>query len=258
MAPTHFGLRNQRGSCWVNATLQALFRIPELQDRFDNDKADPKNVIEQCIQEIWASRGDEGLNDFYQSVKTSLMPAGEGIGDSHELLEFLCDKLPVLDKLCRFKVANTVKCNTCEYNDTKMDSMIEFSIAPRTKKQSVSETIVDAATPFVLGDWTCEKCKNKGCTKQFLVGTFPQLLVFHMTTVNTSVSYTPILVLNGLKYALFAVVCFNGGHWWTYGRDLPPGNDWFTFDDKNVQSHGPQQFPLTENMRLLMYSRLNE
>jgi ubiquitin C-terminal hydrolase len=136
--------------------------------------------------------------------------------------------------------------------------MIEFSIAPRTKKQSVSETIVDAATPFVLGDWTCEKCKNKGCTKQFLVGTFPQLLVFHMTTVNTSVSYTPILVLNGLKYALFAVVCFNGGHWWTYGRDLPPGNDWFTFDDKNVQSHGPQQFPLTENMRLLMYSRLNE
>jgi ubiquitin C-terminal hydrolase len=164
----------------------------------------------------------------------------------------------VLDKLCRFKVANTIKCNSCEYSDTKMDSMIEFSIAPRTKKQSVSETIVDAATPFVLGDWTCEKCKNKGCTKQFLVGTFPQLLVFHMTTVNTSVSYTPILVLNGLKYALFAVVCFNGGHWWTYGRDLPPGNDWFTFDDKNVQSHGPQQFPLTENMRLLMYSRLNE
>jgi uncharacterized UBP type Zn finger protein len=30
-----FGLKNTRGSCWVNATLQALFRIPQVQKRYD-------------------------------------------------------------------------------------------------------------------------------------------------------------------------------------------------------------------------------
>jgi ubiquitin C-terminal hydrolase len=253
-----FGLRNQRGSCWVNATLQSIFRIPELQDRFNKDDADSRNAIEVCLQEIWASNGEEGLNDFYECVKTSLMPAGEGIGDSHELLQLLCDKIPLLDKLCRFKVAHSIKCNNpnCTYKETRMDSMTEFSIAPQIRKQSVSETIVEASKPFVISSWKCEKCSQLGCTKQFLVGNFPQVLVFHMTSVDASVSYTPVLVMNGIKYALFSVVCFSGGHWWAYGRNLPPGNDWHTLDDRNVRNHGPMQFPVSDHMRLLMYSRI--
>jgi ubiquitin C-terminal hydrolase len=35
-----FGLRNKNGSCWINAALQSVFRIPDLQDRFDEDKQD--------------------------------------------------------------------------------------------------------------------------------------------------------------------------------------------------------------------------
>jgi ubiquitin C-terminal hydrolase len=253
-----FGLRNQRGSCWVNATLQSIFRIPELQERFNNDEADSNNAVEQCVQEIWGSKGEEGLKSLYACVKTSNMPAGEGIGDSHELLEFLCDKIPTLDKLCRFKVANIIKCNNCSYKDVKVDSMIEFSIAPTHAKQTVPDTMVAAAQPFVIDDWTCEKCKKKGCTKQFLVSTFPTVLVFHMTSMNTSVSYAAITIINGIKYALFAVVCYDGGHWWTYGRDLPPGHPWFELNDTHVRNHGPNSFPLSDSMRLLFYYRLNE
>jgi ubiquitin C-terminal hydrolase len=255
---TTFGLRNQRGSCWVNATLQALFRLPEVQDRYENDNADENNPVDLSLQEIWCSRGDEGLKALYECVKTALMPAGEGIGDSHELLEFLCDKLPFLDKLCRFKMSHQVKCSNCDYSDLRTDSLIEFSVTPTAKKQGLISCIGQSVQPVSIPDWTCEKCKGKGCTKQLLMATFPDVFVFHCTTLNTSVSYSPLLNINANRYALSSVVCFNGGHWWAYGRPQPPGSSWVEFDDQRVQDHGPNNFPLSDTMRLLFYYRLKE
>jgi ubiquitin C-terminal hydrolase len=252
-----FGLRNQRGSCWVNAALQAVFRIPDLQQRFQDGKHDTTNPVEVCLHTIWSSSGAMGLKDFYACVNTTLMPAGEGIGDSHELLEFLCDKVPMLDKLFRFSVENRLKCNNCSYTDGKRESMIEFPIVPSQPKESVASAIVAAAQPYPIPDWSCEKCKGKGCTKQFLLAGFPKILTFHVTSLKSTVTYSSILSLNKVEYALFAVVCYDGGHWWTYGRDMPPGKTWVTYNDDHVRTHGPQQFPMADTMRLLMYYRLN-
>ena len=252
-----FGLRNQKGSCWVNAALQAVFRIPDLQQRFQDGKHDTTNPVEVCLHTIWSSSGAMGLKDFYACVNTTLMPAGEGIGDSHELLEFLCDKIPMLDKMFRFSVENRLKCSNCPYTDGKRESMIEFPIVPSKPKETVVDAIVAAAQPHTIPDWTCEKCKGKGCTKQFLLAGFPRILAFHVTSLRSTVTYSSILTLNKIDYALFAVVCYDGGHWWTYGRDMPPGKTWVTYNDDRVHSHGPQQFPMADTMRLLMYYRLN-
>lgn len=254
-----FGLRNKSGSCWINAALQAIFRIPDLQSRFLEGEEDDKNTVEICLAEIWGSKGDEGLKALYECIKVSPhMPAGEGIGDSHELIEFLCDKVPFLDKLMRFKVANVITCANCGHSESKSDTMNEFSIAPSTRKQTVSDAIGEAVRPLSIPDWTCDKCTKKGCRKQLLLAEFPQILVFHQTSLRTTVSYTPVLVLNKIKYALFAVVCFTGGHWFTWGRNLPPGQPWYRLDDMTVQMFDPKAFPLADNMRLLMYYRINE
>jgi ubiquitin C-terminal hydrolase len=256
---TIFGLRNKNGSCWINAALQAVFRIPELQTRFDDGEEERDNVVETCLSEIWGSRGDEGLKPFYECVKVSPhMPAGESIGDSHELIEFLCDKVPFLDKLLRFKVANSIQCDHCDYKDLRPDTLTEFSITPTSKKQTVSDAIGETVKPHAIPDWVCEKCKAKGCHKQLLLSGFPQVMMFHQTSVGTTVTYTPILVLNKIKYALFAVVCFTGGHWFTWGRNLPPGQNWVRFDDDNVRTYAPNFMPHDDRMRLLMYYRINE
>jgi ubiquitin C-terminal hydrolase len=256
---TIFGLRNKNGSCWINAALQAVLRIPDLQERYSDGGEDGKNPVEMCVAEIWGSRGDEGLKPLYECVKVSPhMPAGEGIGDSHELIEFLCDKIPFLDKLMRFKVANVIKCDHCAYTESKPDTMNEFSIAPTTRKQSVSDAIAEAVRPVHIQDWKCDKCNSKGCHKQLLLAEFPQVLVFHQTSIGTTAAYTPMLVLNKQKYALFAVVCFTGGHWFTWGRNLPPGQPWYRLDDMTVTKYDPKAFPLADNMRLLMYYRINE
>jgi ubiquitin C-terminal hydrolase len=253
-----FGLRNKNGSCWINAAVQAVFRIPDLQARFNENEEDDKNPVETTLAEIWGSKGEEGLKDFYECVRTTHMPAGEGIGDSHELIEFLCDKIPFLDKLMRFKVVNRIQCSHCDYADNRQDSLTEFSIAPSQKKQTVSDAIGEAVRPTTIADWTCEKCKQKGCTKQLLLAEFPKVMVFHQVSMGTSAAYTPVLVVNKIRYALLSVVCFTGGHWFTWGRNMPPGQSWYRLDDSHIQSYSGTFFPLADNMRLLVYYRLNE
>ena len=253
-----FGLRNKNGSCWINAAIQAVLRIPELQARFSEGEEDTKNPVETTLSEIWGSKGEEGLKDFYECVRTTHMPAGEGIGDSHELIEFLCDKIPFLDKLTRFKVVHRIQCSHCDYVDSRPDSLNEFSISPSQKKQTVSDAIGEAVRPSVIPDWTCDTCKGKGCTKQLLLAEFPKVMVFHQVSVGTSAAYTPILVVNKIRYALLSVVCFTGGHWFTWGRNMPPGQPWYRLDDSHIQSYAGNFFPLADNMRLLVYYRLNE
>lgn len=260
---TTFGLRNQRGSCWVNAALQSLFRIPDVQQRFNDGEEDDKNPIEVCFSEIWSSRGEEGLKDFYQAVRTTNLPAGEDIGDSHELIEHLCDKIPFLDKLFRFRVVHRIQCRNpeCEYVENRKDTMIEFSIVSDEKGQTVSSCIANAVKPVSIDGWRCDKCKKAdGCTKQLLLADFPQVMMIHNTHEkrHNNIQYSPVITVNKTKYALIAVVCYTGGHWMTWGRDLPPGKPWFKFDDTHVQSYDGKHFPLVDTMRLLMYYRINE
>lgn len=252
-----FGLRNKNGSCWINAALQAIFRIPEVQQRLNDDQTE--TPVEECLAEIWASRGDEGLKALFECIKvSSQLPAGEGIGDSHELIEFLCDKIPFLDKLMRFKVVNKITCKHCPFTVHQNDTFTEFSIAPNHAKQTVADAIAEAVKPVTIDDWKCDDCSNRGCTKQLFITEFPDVLMFHQTSMNTTTSYTPVIVMNNIRYALFSIVCFAGKHWFTWGRDLPPGKPWYRFDDQHVQSHSATFMPHDDRMRLLMYYRLKE
>ena len=250
-----FGLTNTGGSCWVNATLQALFRIPAAQDRYGNLNAED-TPVDLALQRVYTSQGSLGLSQLYEAIRTEDMPAGRGIGDSHELLMALCDKLPWLDKMLRFEFGTRITCLNCDYSNLVRESVLEFPLSSKGHLQSISDAIQAAVVPFQDPDWKCEACKESGCSQQHLLGTFPEILVFHRRNLEHSIDYCSVLVLNRVRYALFAVVCFNGGHWWTYGRDLPPGKPWHTFDDTHVKQHDPKHFPVAGTMRLLLYARM--
>jgi len=253
-----FGLQNFRGSCWVNACLQGIFRIPEVQQRYSSGIFDSGNALDECLCTIWKSQGKDGLKDFFQAVKTIHMPAGAGIGDSHELLQHLCDRLPYLDILCRFKVADSVQCISCNAKSVREDSVIEFDITTTKPDTPILNCIQDVVAPTKINEWKCEKCSKLGCTKNYLIGSFPRVMVFHVRSINGSVGYSSILVLNSKQYALIGIVCYNGAHWWTYGRNLPPGSSWCKLDDQHIQNFGPKQFPVSNAMRMLIYYRLEE
>lgn len=251
-----FGLQNFRGSCWVNSCLQALFRIPDVQQRYSSNLFE--NRIEKELCTIWNSKGKEGLKDFFDNIRTESLPAGQDIGDSHELFQYLCDKLPYLDKLCRFRIADSIQCDSCKNKALKEDSVIEFSISAEKDGVSVSSCIADTVLPQKIPEWKCDHCGKLGCTKQQLIGTFPDVMVFHLVNTENAVEYSSVLVMNKHKYQLLSVVCYNGSHWWTYGRNIFQNSDWFTLNDDHVENHGYKQFPLSPKMRFLIYYRLNE
>jgi len=251
-----FGLKNFSGSCWVNTCLQGIFRIPEVQERYNNGSFDKDNVIDESLSKIWKSKGEDGLKDFFSAVRTCVMPAGDGIGDTHELNVYLCDKMPFLDELMRFKIADSVTCINCGDKQLKEDSVVEFSISSEERNKPMIDCITEAVKEHILEDWNCEKCNKKGCKKQQLIGSFPKVMVFHVVSNNGSIDYSSILALNKRQYALISVSCFSGGHWWGYGRNIPPGSSWYTLNDRQVQEHGPKQFPVSNKMKILIYYRL--
>jgi uncharacterized UBP type Zn finger protein len=337
-----FGLQNFRGSCWVNTAIQAVLRIPEIQKRYDDEDFEKENLIDECLHKIWTTKGKEGLKEFFDSVRTVVMPAGNGIGDAHELFVYLCDKLPFLDKLTRFKIADSVQCISwmnvtiqsvlsipeveeryakkdfkkenvvdgclhkfwktdgdeglkelvqcirkdevsaedarsllaylcdklpflvpskiqefapCAAKTLKEDTVIEFTLSSNVPNKPIKECISETLEE-IIPEWKCETCSKHGCKKQLLIGSFPKVMMFHMVPTRGSVNYPSILSLNKHEYALISVSCFNGGHWWGYGRNMPPGSSWFTLNDRQVQEHGHKQFPISDKMKLLIYYRL--
>lgn len=254
-----FGLNNYRGSCWVNSALQAFFRIPDVQKRYDANEFEAGNVIDEYLCKLWKSKGEYGLPEFFEAVRTDTMPAGLNVGDSHELLNYMCDKLPFLDELCRFKVAHSMECNSCKKKTLTYDSIIEFSFdAIEGQHVPLSQCIAKTVEPYEIQEWVCENCNSKGGMRQQLIGAFPKCMMFHAPLANTSIDYSSILILNKNKYALSSIVCYNGAHWWAFGRDMPPGSSWFLLDDRNIIEHGPKQFPISAAMRMLIYYRLEE
>lgn len=249
-----FGLHNFRGSCWVNGALQGLFACPTLRKRFITDDVDTSNIIEVCLETVWRTKGESGLKDLFGAIRTEYMPAGTNIGDSHELIVHLCDKLPWLDEAFRFKMANQITCKKCGSRTMKEDTVIELNVTPSVKNMPIMNTILEYVKPKTIDDWKCEKCnETTGCISQELFGSFPKILMIHRISMGTSMEYSSVLVLNSKKYILFSVVCHNGSHWWTYARHLPPGSPWFELDDTHVREMSSSQFPIASNMRILLY-----
>ena len=252
-----FPLNNYSGSCWVNACLQSLYRIPDVQKRYSHTEFAPENDIDKSLRKIWETQGREGLKEFFETVRTATMPAGRGIGDSHELFQYLCDKLKYLDNLIRFKVADSIQCKSCKHKELKEDTIIELSIVNDGRPQNLIESIAEMMKPAEIDSWKCEKCNEKGCSKQQLIGSFPRVLMFHKTSIAGKINYSSILEVNKQKYALLAVTCFTGGHWFAFGRNGHTSS-WYTLDDTRIVDHGPNKFPLASTMKLLVYYRLDE
>lgn len=253
-----FGLHNFAGSCWVNACLQGIFRIPEVIERYTNRTHDTENAVDSSLSIIWNSGGKDGLKDFFEAARTTTMPSGQGIGDSNEMLVYLCDKLPYLDVLFRFKIAEQIKC-PCGFVQAREDTEIEFELHPSARMTPIANCIASAVTPEIVDDWLCDVCKTKQkITKQKLIGSFPKAIAFRVTSAGTSIQYSSVLVLNSKRYSLLSVISHTGGHWLTHAREMPPGKPWFTLDDTRVRQHGANEFPMSEMSKLLIYYRLDE
>jgi len=219
-------------------------------NHYKDNKPEAENQVDVALHAVYMSKGAAGLKELYGSIRTTYMPAGLNIGDSHELIVHMCDKLPWLDKAFRFEIGDRIECSHCKDVQVKTDTTIDLHLMPSKPRIPLLQAIQEYIQPHTIADWKCEKCNMLGCTKQVMFGGFPKTL---MIWSSTPVEYSSVVVINSKPYVLFGVVCFNGGHWKTYARKLPPGNPWTVLDDQTVMSMDARKFPLDTTMRVLLY-----
>jgi hypothetical protein len=126
------------------------------------------NPVDSALHTIWSQKG-EGLAQFFDAVRTDMMPAGQGIGDSHELFVLLMRQTTISTINIRFKIADSIECKSCKKRQVKEDNVTEFSLSSTGPRVPISDCIMATVKPHDIADWTCESCKSKGCTKQQLI-----------------------------------------------------------------------------------------
>jgi ubiquitin C-terminal hydrolase len=249
-----FGLQNYGGSCWLNACLQSILRLPEIKARYSGDLV-PINSIDESLQKIWKTQS-EGLKDLFGAINSDPnaayeMLAGRNIGDSNEALVYFCDKLPFLDELCRYHIVELIQCK-CGFTQERKDSHIQFELYP-TRNSVLTQCISNVVKSEILDTWKCDKCSERGsASKQILMKSFPKYLVFKLITAS-KVQYSTILVINSIRYELLSVTSFNGAHWWAYSKDP----QWVMYDDTRVRQLRPNESPSSSTAKMLIYYRLN-
>jgi uncharacterized UBP type Zn finger protein len=73
----------------------------------------------------------------------------------------MCDKLPFLDELVRFKVADSIECSHCKHKDIKEDTVVEFSISSDKQNKPLIECIAETVQENIIEDWKCDKCNER-------------------------------------------------------------------------------------------------
>jgi ubiquitin C-terminal hydrolase len=249
-----FGLQNHGGSCWLNACLQSIFRLPEIKSRYSGELV-PINSIDESLHKIWTTKG-EGLKELFAAINTDANPAyemlaGRSIGDSNEALLFLCDKLPFLDELCRYHIVEKIECK-CGFTQERKDSHIQFELYP-TRNSVLTECISNVVKSEILDTWKCDQCSERGsASKHVLMKSFPKYFVFKLIG-SAKVQYSTILVINSNRYQLMSVTAFNGSHWWAYSKD----EQWAMYDDSRVRQLRSNEYPTSSTAKMLIYYRLN-
>jgi ubiquitin C-terminal hydrolase len=258
-----FGLNNYGGSCWLNACLQSILRLPEIKERYNTVETDKTlNSVDKSLSKIWKSKGSDGLKDLFNAIsETNVsesgskpayeMLAGKSVGDSNEAFVYLCDKLPFLDLLCRYTFVERLECS-CGFQQERPDSHVQFQLYP-SKDTSLIQCISDVVKKETLDSWKCDKCSQRGsATKEIVMKSFPKILTFKIVS-DKKVTHSDILVINSHRYQLLGITSFNGGHWWAFAKDP----SWVLYDDTRVRELQSNEVPSSQNAKMLIYYRIN-
>jgi len=245
------GLLNHGTNCYVNAGLQCLLCVPELNEYF------LKEDFMKYLQDENAIKFCKSLSEIYQKIFSNsvsekvspksmidLCPMGQN--DTHEffvkkLFPSMCEEnkenektnLKTAEKNCKLEelfggvIVNTIICKTCEFESIKQEAFLDLSLAiTGNSLDDCLESYFSEENLPESAEYLCEKCKViRSVCKTTKLSEYPKNLILHLKRllpgarkITKRIEYSEILDLTKysidetiVKYKLFAVCVHVGG-----------------------------------------------
>jgi ubiquitin C-terminal hydrolase len=174
---------------------------------------------------------------------------------------------------------NSIQCNNCDSREIVFEpfNTLSIDITDNTLENCLSNYF---SLTENIESWTCDKCKNLGCTKNMKLWSVPDYLIIHLKRFtktgekkNMAINFplSDLDITNNISpdqntknkfiYDLYSVnhhggSTINSGHYWSSCKNLD-GN-WYKYDDADISKYSNEnlQQQLTNgDSYILFYQR---
>lgn len=190
------GMINAGNTCFINATLQSLFRLPSFKDVIKSYKSNQKWCTQgnECVMCALAKSYKQSLGHSpFQPTsiisKLNYICERMNVGkqqDAHEFLRYLLESMgsscsnnfngpTSINKLFEGHMSTNLKCNACG-NVSKTSSSFEDICVDIEKSESISQSLDAYFASEKLNDFKCDSCKEICTTKKYSIQSPPKSL----------------------------------------------------------------------------------
>ena len=264
------GFTNFGNTCFYNATLQSIFKCPELMTSLRNYDGTNKllKFLKITIQDYYLKPTVETIGPIlllrsYREMNTNYM--GGTQEDARECLTYFLDNFDMATKseginISSFfdcKLASILKCPLCKYESLSAatEKLILLPIKSCNNFEDAMHHFLEEETLDSNNKWTCDKCKvSVAAEKKLIIKGAPKYLFIALkrfehewikerntiktTKINHDVLMSENITINTVNYSMKGCIYHSGnlqgGHYVYFHKY---DDSWTLFNDDDINEN---------------------